>query len=305
MRLTLVNTGRGLEAWAAHERVGVAAAAPAHHPSQAQLSLSGGPLSYEYRFFKIELHSSAPTTGGPSLSTTGPRTSTHPSGVEGGPPEHLRQGKTSEHLIDGRPFDAEIQLHFYNRQLASSAAEALRLSDERPIGSLFAVVSVFAIGHSPELSPSTSANNHSSLGRHQQSGHKQRPAMGFLLDNLDSLQNQGSSLAVRVSRRQIMELITDRRHYVTYEGSLNRPPCSETVDWILLNKPVPLDLAKLGQLFDKLQNTNQENVRPINGLFNRQLRTSIAFDGSASRPAEQKQPAAFKENCSKVSGRLF
>ena len=36
----------------------------------------------------------------------------------------------------------------------------------------------------------------------------------------------------------IANLIPDTKHYVTYEGSMTTPACSETVTWVLVNRPL-------------------------------------------------------------------
>lgn len=283
--MRLLNSGRGLEAWAADEaasarpkgETGDRVAAPSYQLANDHFILSRGPLSYSYKFFKIELHSAAPSVVGNSRSNEqSVDEGAAALELDSDPPEHLRIGKTSEHLIDGRSFDAEVQLHFYNRQLASSANEALRFANEKPIGSLFAVLSVFVLLQQGPQNSSISG------------------PLDFLLDNLQALQSPGSSMELQLSRRQMSDLITDDREYVTYSGSLNRPPCSETVDWILLNKPLKVSDAKLMEYFEKV-NTNQDNIRPVNRLNNRLLRTTIAVGKQARDQAGQ------ESTCSKVS----
>lgn len=36
----------------------------------------------------------------------------------------------------------------------------------------------------------------------------------------------------------IYDLLPDTKNYITYEGSLTRPGCQESVTWIIMNKPV-------------------------------------------------------------------
>lgn len=54
-------------------------------------------------------------------------------------------------------------------------------------------------------------------------------------------------------------LLPNRRAYFRYEGSLTTPPCSETVNWIVLAQPIEVDeadIARFGKLFPM-------NARPI------------------------------------------
>jgi carbonic anhydrase len=54
-------------------------------------------------------------------------------------------------------------------------------------------------------------------------------------------------------------LLPARRTYFHYEGSLTTPPCSETVDWIVLAQPIEVekvDIARFGKLYPM-------NARPV------------------------------------------
>lgn len=54
-------------------------------------------------------------------------------------------------------------------------------------------------------------------------------------------------------------LLPARRTYFHYEGSLTTPPCSETVDWIVLAHPIEVDEADISR-FAKLY---PMNARPV------------------------------------------
>jgi hypothetical protein len=349
----LINSGRGIEAWL---EGGPAAAlidsGGPGRPAQSannkidhnggQLILSHGPLSYDYKLFKIELHSApagsqrlaAPaadeneaddgddddvnnnTIGAGDEIGAG---QTHNSGRRGGDepasgprspaaegaPEALRAPMSSEHLINGRSFDAELQLHFYNLHLASSGQEALRLANEQPLASLFAVISVLISLPSRDQQQQRQQQQPDQTGRIDGDNKTAAGPLDFLLDHLHRLQNQGDVLELRLSRAQLDALLTDKRQYVTYQGSMNRPPCAESVDWIVLNRPLRVDERKFMQLFERT-NTNQENIRPIKQLNNRLLRTTINNLRYKRAPASGRQqdhddgrPAA--EKCHKVS----
>jgi carbonic anhydrase len=54
-------------------------------------------------------------------------------------------------------------------------------------------------------------------------------------------------------------LLPARRSYYRYEGSLTTPPCSETVDWLLLTDPIQVaetDVATFAKLYPL-------NARPV------------------------------------------
>jgi carbonic anhydrase len=54
-------------------------------------------------------------------------------------------------------------------------------------------------------------------------------------------------------------LLPAQRAYYHYEGSLTTPPCSETVDWIVLAHPIEVDDADIAR-FAKLY---PMNARPV------------------------------------------
>jgi carbonic anhydrase len=61
-------------------------------------------------------------------------------------------------------------------------------------------------------------------------------------------------------------LLPATRSYFRYEGSLTTPPCSETVDWLLLTEPIQVaeaDIARFGKLFAM----NARPVQKINRRF--------------------------------------
>jgi len=42
----------------------------------------------------------------------------------------------------------------------------------------------------------------------------------------------------RVRHLSLSDLLPLTDHYMTYEGSMTRPGCHETITWIVMNKPV-------------------------------------------------------------------
>lgn len=41
-----------------------------------------------------------------------------------------------------------------------------------------------------------------------------------------------------VNNINLLKLIPDSRHYMTYDGSITQPGCQETVTWIIMNRPI-------------------------------------------------------------------
>jgi carbonic anhydrase len=65
-------------------------------------------------------------------------------------------------------------------------------------------------------------------------------------------------------------LLSDQRTYYHYEGSLTTPPCSQTVDWLVLTHPCEVaeaDIARFAKLFPM-------NARPVQQLDRRFILTS-------------------------------
>ncbi|KAK5606134.1 Carbonic anhydrase- protein 10 [Crenichthys baileyi] len=82
----------------------------------------------------------------------------------------------------------------------------------------------------------------------------------------------------------IEEIYPETNSFITYDGSMTIPPCFETATWILMNKPVYLTRMQMHSL--RLLSQNQpsqiflsmsDNVRPVQPLNNRCIRTNINF----------------------------
>lgn len=69
------------------------------------------------------------------------------------------------------------------------------------------------------------------------------------------------------------------RQYVTYEGSLTQPPCSENVVWVLANRPLYLSVRQLELLRNVAEHENglAHNWRPVQPVGKRCVRTNIQF----------------------------
>lgn len=270
--MQLLNSGRGLEVWPKSE--------------SDILQLDRGPLSYAYRLYKIELHSALSRSSPIPAYEASTSSAKEPLATFQDDFDTLKLGKTSEHLIDGRAFDGELQLHFYNSHLISTSTDAKRLAEdsEESRSNLFAVICVFLLTRRPsQLMPEPELYSDSKAS--SQMNENLFNPLDFIWDNLGSISAEGNSIELRLNRSQIESLVPNKRHYVTYQGSQNRPPCAENVDWIILNQALRVDGRKYQFLFENLS-TSQENIRPVKPLYGRLLRTTINFESSHGLPVQ-------------------
>ena len=75
----------------------------------------------------------------------------------------------------------------------------------------------------------------------------------------------------------LSDLLPDDLSYFHYEGSLTTPPCSEVVQWFVLQKSIPVPLAylqALRQVKDEEGHTLQCNCRDIQPLNRRHVQSS-------------------------------
>ena len=84
----------------------------------------------------------------------------------------------------------------------------------------------------------------------------------------------------------LSSLLPSTEDYMTYEGSTTHPGCWESVTWVLMNKPIYItrrDLTRLRTLMQGDALTPKaplaRNVRPMQELHGRSVRTNILFDG--------------------------
>ena len=61
-----------------------------------------------------------------------------------------------------------------------------------------------------------------------------------------------------------MEMVPTRRDYYTYMGSMEQPPCSEDVLWLVMKQPVQASAAQMA-LFSRLYPLNARPVQATNG----------------------------------------
>ncbi|KAA0199057.1 carbonic anhydrase alpha, 4-like [Hyalella azteca] len=194
-------------------------------------NMSGGPLSYTYSLTHTRLHFG----------------------------DTDQQG--SEHLLDGRPFPAELQIYGYNSQLYQNFSEA----SSKVYG--VAAIAIFL-----------------------QIGDAVSPELQVMLGDVKAIKYGGSS--VRTSPVRVDQLVPSTQQYMTYEGSTTEPACHETVTWILPNKPVYITRDKVGERVtrDKLEElrglrqssapplthaTLANNFRPAQTAHHRTVRANI------------------------------
>ena len=60
------------------------------------------------------------------------------------------------------------------------------------------------------------------------------------------------------------ELITDRRNYFLYNGSLTTPPCTEGVHWAIMKQPIIASPEQIRHYRDLLGFDNNRPVQPQN-----------------------------------------
>lgn len=61
----------------------------------------------------------------------------------------------------------------------------------------------------------------------------------------------------------LMELLPENKQTFRYEGSLTTPPCSEEVEWIVLEQPIEMSKEQI-DLFRQIFEDNHRPVQPLN-----------------------------------------
>uniref|UniRef100_A0A8C4NMK6 Carbonic anhydrase 10 n=1 Tax=Eptatretus burgeri TaxID=7764 RepID=A0A8C4NMK6_EPTBU len=203
----------------------------------------------------------------------------HPVNISGGPlaySYHLHEVRLhfgaidirgSEHCLDGQSFAGEVQLIHFNHELYANVSEAAR----SPNG--LSVISIF-------IQVADTAN----------------PFLDRLLNRESITRISFRNDAYLLKGLLLEDLYPNTRGYITYEGSLTTPPCSETVAWIILNKPVYITALQMKSLRllsrnlpSHLYMTLSDNVRPLQPLNGRCVRSNIAL-GPITRPCPGHRP---------------
>lgn len=149
---------------------------------------------------------------------------------------------TSEHTISGSNYDAELQIVH---------SDNVRCID----GSGTVVVALFL----------------------QASGETDNAVFGNMLNGWRNI--AGNTLLacglnddngqLEESSYNIYDLVPSRQHVLQYSGSLTTPPCSQTVDWHVVEEPVAISISQLEQLQALISNYyNDETCELATASYN-------------------------------------
>ncbi|XP_026133405.1 carbonic anhydrase-related protein 10-like [Carassius auratus] len=226
----------------------------------------------EHVFASLNFSTIASTEVGGTMYNTGRHVSLrldkeHLVNISGGPMtyshrlEEIRlhfgseDGQGSEHLLNGQAFSGEVQLIHYNHELYTNYTEAAK----SPNG--LVIVSIFM-----KISETSNSFLNRMLNR----------------DTITRITYKND--AYLLSGLNIEEVYPETASFITYEGSMTIPPCYETATWILMNKPIYVTKMQMHSM--RLLSQNQpsqiflsmsDNVRPVQPLNNRCIRTNINF----------------------------
>uniref|UniRef100_A0A8D2G8D0 Carbonic anhydrase-related protein 11 n=1 Tax=Theropithecus gelada TaxID=9565 RepID=A0A8D2G8D0_THEGE len=214
------------------------------------VNVSGGPLLYSHRLSELRLLFGA------------------------------RDGAGSEHQINHQGFSAEVQLIHFNQELYGNFSAASRSPNGLAILSLFVNV---AGSSNPFLSRLLNRDTitrisykSKSLAYWGQWSHMRgcsRVPPSLLWPDIpadDAYFLQDLSLEL---------LFPESFGFITYQGSLSTPPCSETVTWILIDRALNITSLQMHSLRLLSQNPPSQifqslsgNGRPLQPLAHRALR---------------------------------
>lgn len=214
--------------------------------NSTSITISAGPLSYEYTLHDILFHYGRSDDRG------------------------------SEHTINETSFPAELQLYFYNSQLYNSWDESV----SQPNG--LAAISVLI-----QLARSASSSN---------------TQLKHLFHGVESVKHKGTWS--KVHKLSLSHLIPSMAQYMTYEGSLTQPSCVETVQWIILNRPIYMTSSELAIIRNTivLEGQGDGNFRPTQSMNSRSLRTNIwNGGGGAGSGGPSSRPKTFSSSSSPSS----
>jgi hypothetical protein len=162
----------------------------------------------------------------------------------------------SEHTINGQRFPGELQSFFYNSLLYENYTEA----EHQPNG----VAAMAVLLQMDATSDAASSSRSASLLELSQ-----------LLSQTEHIKHKGSKSS-SAWRLQLQRLLPTSQYYLTYEGSLTEPPCSESTIWIVLNRPLRVASRQLHSLRHSVVIDGYgDNFRPSQSLTGRCVRTNI------------------------------
>jgi len=149
-------------------------------------SLIGGPIEHEHKFLQFHFHWGKNDSEG------------------------------SEHLVDGKPYAAELHIVNWNSQLYESPGEAVKSNNHDGL----IVLGIF-------LKP----------GKHNSELDK-------LLGPLNEIALKGQKVELK-EKLNLEQLFPGVFNYWSYKGSLTTPPCSECVTWVVFQEPIEVSSEQL------------------------------------------------------------
>lgn len=81
---------------------------------------------------------------------------------------------------------------------------------------------------------------------------------------IKALPSGGNNNLASAGPLELALMLPDDRSAVRYKGSLTTPPCSETVNWLVVNKPITMSKAQLEAVKGLHDHTNRP-PQPVNG----------------------------------------
>lgn len=96
---------------------------------------------------------------------------------------------------------------------------------------------------------------------------KANPAFQRVLDAMPKGKGQTQPVANASVKASDFLPVQKHRRFFRYEGSLTTPPCTETVDWVVLNAPLQVSAAQI----DAFERVYPFNARPLQPLHRRFL----------------------------------
>lgn len=192
---------------------------------------------------------------------------------------HFHWGSKSEfgaeHMIDDKLYSAELHLVHYNSTKYESFEAAVKEADG------LAVLTVFLQANS---------------------GNKDHPSLNLLTNLFEKVPHNGDGTPVPAEFKTASLLPDETTRYWTYHGSLTTPPCYESVQFIIYEKPIQVSEQQL-EAFRSLNTCKRsggepcptanhkdkdrccrmvDNYRPTMPLNDRKIRAS--FDVNANKP---------------------
>ena len=80
----------------------------------------------------------------------------------------------------------------------------------------------------------------------------------------DHLPRPNEKITVEGMELDLAAMLPADKGYYSFEGSLTTPPCSESVNWMVLKRPIALGSGQI-KAFRRLFNANARPVQPLNG----------------------------------------